>query len=495
MESNVSTKTSNFSQVVWLVVGQLSAYVSVFLSAAILSRYLTKQDYGTYRQILFVYTTLMSVFAIGLPKVFSYYIPRLQEGQQKTLVNGMNRLFLLLGGGLSLALFFGSSVISNLLNNPELEEGIKIFSIFPLFTFPALGVEGIYTALRKTKEFALYHFLSRMLMLLFTVLPVMLFEANYKIALIGWGVSSFLIFIYAMYMKNKPYLKVKKEVFQDMYKHIFNYSLPLAGAFIAGFFIVSADQFYISHFFGTEAFAEYSNGNISIPVTIVIAMSIKQVLLPLFSKAQSEGRINEALKSYGNAVKGSVVVVFPILVFAIIFAEEIMIILYGHKYVNSQTYMRYYLIRDFFEIIPYFSVLLALGKTKLYMYMHIVGALYVWGLNYILISMGFGATVVVAVATSFHVLNRIFGVIYIYQVQKINLLSNDLIRRILLVLLHSSICAIITYVLIDLFHIKSMLEIYALTIGFLMFYIMLIFSGFLLKINYLESLQLLLNKK
>lgn len=479
--------SSNFNQALWLGIGQLGTYAITFVSAAILSRYLLKEDYGTYRQILYVYMTLMSIFTIGLPTVFSYFIPRLNINQQKTLVNSLTKIFLLLGLLFSVTLYFTSTFIGHLLKNPELGIGLKIFSIFPLFTLPTLGVEGIYTALRKTKQVALYQFLSRSLMLLCIVLPVILYKPDYKLAIIGWGIASFLTFLLAMYMKNKPYMKIEKELIPNMYKTIFDYSLPLMGAFIAGFFISSADQFFISRYYGTEAFADYSNGSLSIPIVAVIAMSIKKVLLPLFSKADIEGKINDAIQTYVSAVNKSINLVFPLIVYAIFFAQIIVVIIYGNNYATSAPYMRFHLLRDFLEVLPYFSVFLALGMSRIYLYMHIVGAIYVWLFGFIVVKSGLDASMIVLVRTMFYVFCTIYAMIYLYQKKKINLLPKKIIKQMSIVLLHSSICAYLIYIYSNNPILRDLTPLVTFVVTISLYYVLIIVTGYLIKINYLES--------
>ena len=146
----------NFNQALWLGISQLSVFAITMLSAAVLSRYFDKTEYGTYKQILYVYNTMHMVFTVGLPGAFAYFIPRMNPSQQKSLINGLNRLFLLLGLVFSICIFALSGPISRLLNNPELATGLKLFSPFPLFTLPTMGVEGIYTALKKTGSGKLY---------------------------------------------------------------------------------------------------------------------------------------------------------------------------------------------------------------------------------------------------------------------------------------------------------------------------------------------------
>ena len=301
-----------------------------FVSAAILSRYFDKTEYGTYKQILFVYGTLQTIFTIGLPSVFSNTSYQdIAMKKVSTLFQKINFIFITLGVIVSAVLYLSSGFISNILNNSELERGLQIFSIFPLFTLPALGVEGLYTALKKTKYIAIYTTISRLLMLLCIVIPVIYYEASYEVAVIGWGVASFFIFIYAMFMKNRPYVNVSKQPIENFYSTVFNYSIPLMLASLVGFVIASSNQFFISRYYGTKVFAEFSNGFISLPIIAMVGGSVKKVLLPVFSKAQHENKLTKALLSYKTAVLKSIVLVFPLILFCFVFARDIIVFVYG----------------------------------------------------------------------------------------------------------------------------------------------------------------------
>lgn len=485
-----NSNQSNFGQAMWLGLGQLCTFALSFVSAAILARYFDKTEYGTYKQILYVYNTLFTLFTVGLPNVFAYFIPRMNCGQQKTLVSSLNKLFLVLGGLFSLSLFLLADVIANILNNPELANGIRIFSPFPLFTLPTMGVEGIYTALRKTKYLAIYQVLSRVLMLICIITPVVFFNAGYEAAIIGWGIASFMIFLMAMYMKSRPYFCVKKDIVPNFYRQVFDYCLPLVGAFVAGFFISAADQFFISYYFGTKIFAEASNGLMSIPIAVMVSGSVRSVLLPLFSKADSEGTMSEMIVTYNNAVKKCVVIVFPILLFFFFYAKDAMSLLYGSQYEVSGKYLQVYMVRDFITCLPYFSVLMAIGATKFYLYMHIVGVACLWTLDYMLAMCCQSAVSFVCISSAFYMISSITAFVFIYKRTGVNLLNHKILVNIFKVLLHCCMLLFAVRLVTNLVE-NDFGILFTTAISAVAFYALLILTGKVVGVDYLESLKLL----
>lgn len=88
---------SNTHQAFWVVIGSLSSLSLAIVSSAILSRYFTKEEYGTYRQIIYIYTTLLIIFTGGLPEVFAYYLPRFNITAGKYIVWKITKTLFLSG--------------------------------------------------------------------------------------------------------------------------------------------------------------------------------------------------------------------------------------------------------------------------------------------------------------------------------------------------------------------------------------------------------------
>ena len=160
-------QNSNTLQAFWVGMGSFSSFALGIVSAAILSRYFDKAEYGTYRQILYIYNSLLIIFTAGLPQVFAYFLPRFNLAQGKDIVWKISKILFLGGFVFSIFLFIFSGVVANIFKNPELATGLKYFSPIPVLLLPTLGIEGIFSAYKKTIYIAIYNTLSRLLMLMF----------------------------------------------------------------------------------------------------------------------------------------------------------------------------------------------------------------------------------------------------------------------------------------------------------------------------------------
>ncbi len=395
---NLFQNKSNTNQAFWVGIGSLSTFALALLSTAILSRFLIKSEYGTYRQIIYVYNTLLVVFTAGLPRVFNYFLPRYTLEQGREIVMKISKVLLLAGFFFSLFLFLSSGLIAEALKNPELEKGLKIFSPVPMLLLPTLGIEGIFSTYKRTKYIALYNTLTRALMLVFIVSPVIFLEGNYLSAIYGWIASSFIILIVAYFFKGIPFRGTKPEKSGLTLREVFQYSLPLVAASIAGIVFRAANQFYISRFFGPEVFAEFSNGFIEIPFVTMITGASSTVLMPIFSKIiHEEGDVSEIVTLWRSTLQKSAILIYPIVIYFMFYSKEFVTIVFSEVYSVSAIYFSIAMILNFFNIIVFAPLLLALGESRFYARLHLGLALVTWLVEYVVILI-FNSPVAVAIS-------------------------------------------------------------------------------------------------
>lgn len=378
-------ESSNTKQALWIGLGSLSSFGFSIISAMILSRYLDKESYGTYKQVLYVYNSLLMIFTLCLPQAFGYFLPRVPKVEGRSVVNKITNVLLILGSVFAILLFLGASTIASFLKNDNLVDAIKLFSLVPFFLLPTMGLESIYATYRQTQIVTIYTFSTRIILLICVVCPVIIFHQGYMGALLGFLLASFFNFIIALYLKSRPFKGLKHKVTSYTYKDIFKFCLPLAFAAIWGMLINSSDQYFISHYFGTITFAEFSNGAMELPFVGMIVSACSTVLYPLFSKYDHEGTgVREKIFPVWQSVfRKTALIVYPLVIFCWFFATEIMTLLYGSKYAESGVFFRIKLIANFFTIIAFSPLILAIGKLNYYAKVHMCGAIILIVLEYI----------------------------------------------------------------------------------------------------------------
>lgn len=483
-----SKQQSFFNTAFWLGISQASTLLVSLLSCAVLSRYLSKNDYGTYRQVLFIYNIIFNVFSVGLSTAYSYFLPKYREGEGKNIVKNITMLLIIIGAGFTLILFLFANTFANVLNNENLKIALKLFCLTPLFTIPTLGIDSLYTTLRRTKILAIYQVFSKILVFAFSVFPVVVLKYSYLSAIVGWTIASFFSLIFAIFLLWHPFRNVKMLKVKSIYRLVLNYSLPLMCTCLVGITINMCPQFFISRFWGESSFADFSNGYISLPFVIMIANPLKQVLLPLFSKSAVSGDMEEAIATYKSGLFKCVLLLFPLIGFAFVFAQVIMQFVYGNLYISSAPFFRLSLIKDIASCFPFLAIILAFGKTKIYFWIHLCGAVLLWLLCYV----GYKISVVsqgYAFAYTFiECLIPTVMMCYIKFGLKISIMTHAIVTQIFKVTCHVLIILAITYTFYKFTPIHIWDPFYQLLVCFVVYIAILMGSGKLLNLSYYTDL-------
>lgn len=482
--------TNNSKQAAWIAVGSLFSMAFSMVSSMILSRYFDKIEYGTYKQVLFIYTSLLAVFTLGLPKAFSYFLPRSPLDEAKSIIQKITRLFFILGGILSIILFLGSDILAKFFNNDALGHALKIFSPVPFLMMPTMGLEGILATYQKTKVVALYNVVTRTVMLLCVTLPVLLFDLTCNEALIGFTIGSIFTCILALYLKYYPIKSQPNNPTNCSYKEIFGLTMPLFVASIWGVLINSTDQFLISKFFGTETFAVFSNGALELPFVSMIVGACTTVLTPLFTKCIHENKDihSTIMPVWNSAFNKSAMLIYPVIIFCIIDAELIMTVLYGKIYSGSGTYFQLKLVTYFVRIMAFYSILMALGATRFYAKVYIYGFFCLAFVEYLVVYIIGSPFVIVGVHSVFTIIYCLIFMFYIANRLKVAFVSLIPLKNIVKILLCAIASSIVTKLMCEILY-KGADDIVILLIDSLIFCMMHLFLSSMFRINYLSIIK------
>ena len=485
---------NNTIRAFWVALGSLSNFGFSIIGAIILSRYFSKVDYGTYKQIIFIYTSLLVVFSAGLPSVFGYYLPRYSLNQGKDIVIKITKILFVLGIFFSLFLFVFSDLMGVILNNPDLSKTLKYFSPIPMLLLPTLGIEGIFSTYGKTYYIAIFDFITRIITLIFVLTPVVFFNGTMLDCIIGWVFGCSLQFIIALFFKKIPFIRVETEKSNLPFREIFKYSLPILTASFWGILIVSSYQFYISRYFGTEVFADFSNGFIELPIVTMITSSSAVVLLPVFSKMVNEkNNMDDLISLWKRTLIKSASLIYPIIVFFIFNSDSVIKILYSEKYMNSSIYFVIAMCVNFFNIILFSPLLFSLGKTRFYSNLHMFIAFLAWVLGYVIVQI-FNSPIYIAMLVAIlTILKLLIFFIYISKLLKTPILKLLPIVGFVKYFVHSIIAIYISKGIITNLFI-SLNDIVHVLLVFILYTSILLLTARFFRVNYLIAITPLLKK-
>lgn len=344
--------------------GNFLVTMTGLLSAAVLARIFTKQDYATYRQTLLAYNILTPIMVLGLPRALYYFLP-LNPTDQRRVLSG-NLLLLLIVGIILTAIVWcgGHSLFARKFNNPSLGTLLLIYSPYALLSLPLRTIDACLVSCNRVKTLAVFNVVSKAMLFVCCVGLTLLWPIP-AAAVVGTVVASAIVFvpgIWLMYGAVSGTRWVPR--LTDLLSQI-RYSIPLGLAGIVGAISLSLDKMIVSTMCEPDEFAVYVNGAMEIPLVGIVTVSVTSVLLPDLVRHHASGDYDGLIQLWHRAMFKCLTLFLPVAILIIVMAPEFVRILYGSEYEGSAVPLRVYAIRLPIRATTFGAILMAIGKTQM----------------------------------------------------------------------------------------------------------------------------------
>jgi len=344
--------------------GRILVRLSGLIGAAILSRYLTKDEYGTYRQVFLVYNTLLPLVVLGLPMSINYFIPQLPtKGAQKGFVIQTYGLLALLGLLFSLGMYILAPSLAQWFDNPSLVVLLRVFSLAPLVTLPVKFYQQLLISLRMPRLSAGLSAALAAGRIISVIVPVVL---GLPLSAVFVSVIVFFVLQSAVvgWVIFRPFRNVRKSWNPSWLREQLRYAIPLGINSVIGLLAYQIDKIMISSYFSTEQYAVYVNGAVEIPLIGILTGSIAAVLMPEMVRRYREGQPESILRLWQASILRVSLIILPTMVLFLLYAPQLLTLLFSEKYAESSLFFRIYLAALPIRAASYSTVLLALGLSR-----------------------------------------------------------------------------------------------------------------------------------
>ncbi len=372
----------------WVALGRSINTLSLLLINIILSRTLSENTYGQYQQIWLIVKIAIPIFLFGFPISLNFFLPTRPERERSRFVSQTSIILVSLAVIFCVGLFVLAPRIANFGGFGGLVPLLRMAAIIGM-TFIGSGFwEPLLINYNRHKWltislfiFGLMHltavllgrFVGQSLFWIFTATTIF---ALFRFAII-FGVSWQLI---------RPVTRPLKRIFNraTILKQI-KYTWPIG--LHDGIDIISrwADKLIVTAFFTPGQFAIYFNGALELPVVDLIIQSIRAVVLPDFAAAYHKNDNSEIVRLLHLTAYRIAILIFPLTIFSLIIAPDLMVLLYGETYRNSGYYFRIFAFFLPIRISTATSVLLAVGRSEKVLYGTILDVILAFSMGIFLI--------------------------------------------------------------------------------------------------------------
>ena len=347
-----------------LASGSLLAKVSGLASAVILARYLSKEDYSTYRQALLAYGTAAPLLALGLPKALYYFLPGEKKRPGGIFLENL-LLLVLMGAIFMIGLWLGGAeLLAGRFNNPDLAATLLIFAPFALFMLPQGAFSACMMGRDRVYWVAIAEPLGKVMMTLIVIIAAFTLGGS-RGPIIGAVIGSALLFVPLTGLmfhacRGGDWTVTGKGMMNQL-----SYSIPLGFAAMVGTMAGNLDKIVVSSLGTPGEFAVYVNGAMHLPIVGIITGSVVSVLLPDMAACFKKGEYEKAIGMWQRAAVKCGLFLVPAGILLMGLAPEFVVMLYGQRYEESALPFALYAMLVPVGSISFGSALLAAGRAKL----------------------------------------------------------------------------------------------------------------------------------
>ena len=341
-----------------LIYGRAFSFLLSLLIPFFLTRILLKEDYGSYQQLVMIYTIVQAILIFGMPQALLYYYPRKDTNEHPLLIK-QTWIILVCSALIIMSLFWlGSQII----DSHHLKEYLILLGIYTSLMIFVMPIQNLLILEGKTGT-------AMWSMVLFAVIDVAILHPAAWLNPTTLGIihgivfTALLKFVMVLFHVYSTYFT--KEISGTSYlKEQLTYGIPVGLTAMVYVINVNIDKYLVGLFFSSSVFAVYYLGSLWAPIFGWITQSAAQVVTPLMSKAHKEGKLLEIKDLYRSSISKLAFVFLPATILLIFIAEPLIVTLFTETYSDSVPIFMIYLI-----LLPTYAlnlrwILMASGQTK-----------------------------------------------------------------------------------------------------------------------------------
>ncbi|WP_066175330.1 oligosaccharide flippase family protein [Bacillus marinisedimentorum] len=368
-----------------LSVGNAINAIVAIISLMVITRYLSVNDYATYKQTFLAFNFILPILSLGLTEGLYYFLPT-EKKRFSGRVMDCFVIYLFIGLIFSFFILFGGNeFIAQRFNNNEVADLMLWLIPYSLVVLLINCSSVIFNIQNRMRVFIVANLITGLFITLTLILVVILMPTA-ESAVVVVSLTKFvqgLIFIY-LTIKVLPNDDWKPKI--STIKQILYFSFPVGLTNMMGTITSQMDGLFVSVMTSPEIYAVYSIGAVEVPIIGIILGSISAAMIPEIRKLIEERHLDESSKLFILATKKVASITLPIMCFLLLWSKEFIEVMYSNEYLDSapifQVYLLYFLIRISFTG----PVFVSLGLNKFLLLKTLISLLLNVVLTYIFIS-------------------------------------------------------------------------------------------------------------
>ena len=334
-------------------------YALQFLLPMVLTRTLDPHAFGEYRLLWLAVSTLMLIAPMCMPSSLYFFLPRSDRPTQRLYIN-QTLLFMVAAGVVSgWALSSWNPLLPGKFD--EIVSGGALVPAFVLLWVFASTLDVLPTAEERVA------WQARAVVSLSAIRAVSLSAvaiATHDLTAVLWMLLAFtalkacLLLAYVVHYHGLGGPVARAETLKAQARQ----AAPFAASGALHGIRTQGDQWIAAALFTVPQFASFSIATVLAPLVQIFRQSVNHVFLPSMSRHQSAGDFKAMLGLNSRANCMVALLVYPLLAFAFVFAEQVITLVYTATYLDAAPVLRLYAVGLVAFVVELVSILFVLKQ-------------------------------------------------------------------------------------------------------------------------------------
>lgn len=345
----------------YLMVQDMLKKVLSMIFFVVLARFLSSDEFGFYQQVILISALFSVVFSAGVPVAISHFYGR--ESSYRNKISIFKRFFifqlLLLCIG-SILLFSVDGFLSDKFNNEYINKFIYV--IITIFITNSSN-EFFRNLSALTNQLKSYLYLTTTIQLISIAIciSIVIISQNVKYILLTISIFNSLLF-FLLIRKNLKYFLISAKVSIEKYE--LKYVFAMASVGIVSVLNGYVDQLMVSMMLSPSDYANLKIGAFQIPFIGIITGSLLTVMIPVITKLFFDNKKMEIIDTWKLTIEKATILLVPIVIFCLVFAEDIIISFFGIKYAPAIIVFQVYMVQWLRAVVIFGGVMGSIGLEK-----------------------------------------------------------------------------------------------------------------------------------
>jgi O-antigen/teichoic acid export membrane protein len=323
---------STFKPAAILMAGRMFGFGINFLTPIVLVRMFDQQEFGTYKEVFLLYTTLFGIAQLGMAESLYFFLPLAPEKAGRYVVSSLTGLVcvgLCALAGLQLA----SSAMGAWLSNPALPQYMGLLGAYLCLTLASAPLEIVMIARGRYLRASITYGISDVARNVFILVAAFAHGKLREILIASVVFAGIRFSATLIYATQEFGSDLRLEL--NAIRRQLAYALPFALFVGVDMLSSSLPQYVIAHRFDAATFALFAVGCLQVPLVDYVITSASSVMMVRMGEELRGGRAGAVLSIWRDTTCKLAVIFFPVVMLLVISGRELITVMFTANYAAS----------------------------------------------------------------------------------------------------------------------------------------------------------------